>query len=173
MRQRIRWAKGNVQAFTESGGKLFCRIFTAKGLKNRLRNFDMLMTIFPRQLVTILRRILIMSVEAFGFIKTFDALGLTLCLLFWFFKPFVKQWFYAIYALIAERKKILRVPLYRMIWFVLMFPFFDVIGRIAMLIAVCIRVEWKPIPHNEDIQIGDIKTGYSIKHNKSKEDAPA
>lgn len=173
MRQRIRWAKGNVQAFTESGGKLFCRIFTIKGIKKRLANFDMLMTIFPRQLVTILRRILIMSLEAYAFIKGFDAIGLILCLGFWFFKPFVIQWLYASYALITERKKVIRIPIYRLIWFVLMFPFFDVIGRIAMLIAVCTHVEWKPIPHNENIGIDEIQTGYFTKRNTNINDAPA
>lgn len=163
MRQRIRWAKGNVQAFTESGGKLFCRIFTNKGLRKRLANYDMMVTIFPRQLVTILRRILIMSIEIYGFTKQFNALGLLLCLGFWFFKPFVEQWFFAIYSLIAERKKVVRIPFYRLIWFVIMFPFFDVIGRIAMLIAVCSHVEWKPIPHDENIGINDIQTGYCKK----------
>ena len=157
MRQRIRWAKGNIQAFTESGGKLFLGIFKSKGIHLKLRNFDMLMTIFPRQLVTGFRRVIILFTKAITFLLAADWLGIAPALIFWFFTPFVKQWCYALYALIFERKRIVKIPLYRIMWFVFMFPFFDVIGRIAMLIALFSHVEWKPIPHKEDIRLSDMQ----------------
>lgn len=156
MRQRIRWAKGNLQAFTEYGGKLLKGSFTAKGLHQKLRNLDMLLTIFPRQLVTAFRRIIIMSLEAYVLIANYNATGLVYALLYWMFKPFVKQYINAIYALIAEHRKVPRIVWYRKIWYIVMFPFFDIIGRIAILIALVRRVEWKPIPHEENIRLADI-----------------
>ncbi len=75
MRQRIRWAKGHIQAFFESGPKLFIHIFKkGKGadrylkgdetsgqkfvlaLRYRFMSFDMLTTIYPRSLFTFFRK---------------------------------------------------------------------------------------------------------------------
>jgi len=67
MRQRIRWAKGHLQALTETGGKLFGHIFYTGGAANRdaapnasrwqrfvnnlrlrFMSFDMLTVVFPK-----------------------------------------------------------------------------------------------------------------------------
>ena len=53
MRQRIRWAKGHLQAFRESGGKLLWNIFR----RGSFMSFDMLTVIFPRSLYTVFKRI--------------------------------------------------------------------------------------------------------------------
>lgn len=37
-----------------------------------------------------------------------------------------------------------------------MFPVFDIIGRLSMLIALFTKVEWKPIPHNASVKIDEI-----------------
>ncbi len=161
MRQRIRWAKGNIDAFTESGGKLFLGIFKSKGIHWKLRNFDMLMTIFPRQLVTGFRRIIILFTKALSFMYAANWLGIGPALLFWFLTPFVKQWCYALYAVVFESKRLVKIPIYRMSWFIFMFPFFDVIGRIAMMIALFSHVEWKPIPHDEDIRLSDMQLNHA------------
>ena len=42
------------------------------------------------------------------------------------------------------------------VWFILTFPLFDIIGRIATFIAFFKKVEWKPIPHNSSVTIDDI-----------------
>ena len=165
MRQRIRWAKGNIDAFVESGAKLFLGIFKTKTLHGKLRNFDMLMTIFPRQLVTAFRRIIIMIFKTVTYLAAAKWFGVVPALLFWFFSPFFKQWMYALYAVVFERKKLSRIAPLRMLYFILMFPFFDVIGRIAMLIALFSKVEWKPIPHEESIRLCDIM-------NETKENIP-
>lgn len=67
MRQRIRWAKGHLQALKETGGKLLWHIFHVpqsvtrkKGLltniKLRFISFDMLTIVFPYSLLTFLRK---------------------------------------------------------------------------------------------------------------------
>ncbi len=77
MRQRIRWAKGHLQAFVETGGQLLKHVFVTGGAANRddpeaptwlrfVRNIrlrfmslDMLTVVYPRSLVTLARRILV------------------------------------------------------------------------------------------------------------------
>ncbi len=78
MRQRIRWAKGHLQAFVETGPKLLKHIFITKGAANRdvpkntpwwkrlfnnirlrFMSFDMLFIVYPRALVTFFKRIVV------------------------------------------------------------------------------------------------------------------
>lgn len=68
MRQRIRWAKGHLQAFVETGGKLLKHIFivpkdVAKGrgiignIKLRFMSFDMLTVVFPSSLLSLFKKV--------------------------------------------------------------------------------------------------------------------
>lgn len=77
MRQRIRWAKGHLQAFVETGGQLLWHVFVTHGAANRddpeaprwrrfVRNIrlrfmslDMLTVVYPRSLVTLFRRVVV------------------------------------------------------------------------------------------------------------------
>ena len=82
MRQRIRWAKGHLQAFTETGPKLLWHIFVTNGAANResspdtpwwkrlFRNLrlrfmslDMLSVVYPRSLITLFKRIIIYYIK--------------------------------------------------------------------------------------------------------------
>jgi len=80
MRQRIRWAKGHLQAFCETGPKLFMHIFytggkanpdknapTIKKLINNIRlrfmSFDMLTVVFPRQLTLSFKKFIVYSLR--------------------------------------------------------------------------------------------------------------
>ncbi len=78
MRQRIRWAKGHLQAFVETGPQLLKHIFITGGAANkdcredtplwkkiinnirlRFMSLDMLSVVYPRSLFTLLKRIVI------------------------------------------------------------------------------------------------------------------
>lgn len=69
MRQRIRWAKGHLQAFCETGPKLLWHIFYVKktvkekgflrNLRMRLMSFDMLTVVFPNGLYSVIKKILL------------------------------------------------------------------------------------------------------------------
>ncbi len=82
MRQRIRWAKGHLQALTETGPKLLLHIFITNGMANkdyitgqakeysffkkifnniklRFMSFDMLTIVFPRSLLNLLKKFLV------------------------------------------------------------------------------------------------------------------
>lgn len=64
--------------------------------------------------------------------------------------------FSAVYVLFMERKRIGKIKWYKKVWYAVTFPIFDLIGQIAMLIALITKVEWKPIPHNVSSTIEDI-----------------
>lgn len=206
MRQRIRWAKGHLQALADSGPKLFLHIFATgkmpaieeekrkhgtawaifNNIRTRFMSFDMLTTVFPRLLMTFLKRWLVfilrlVAVLFFG--KTFTAqIGpkeLRQLLSFFDITPtadntleaavllvgftlavalvsYLNGIKTAIYIFIFEYKRISPMKLYKKIWFCITFPIFDLIGKLASFIALFTKVEWKPIPHNADIKITDI-----------------
>lgn len=77
MRQRIRWAKGHLQALAETGPQLLYHIFFTKGMANkecpnasylrkiinnirlRFMSFDMLTVVFPRSLASVFKKIIV------------------------------------------------------------------------------------------------------------------
>ena len=82
MRQRIRWAKGHLQAFVETGPQLFSHIFVTHGMANRdepadapwwkrllnnlrlrFMSFDMLSVVYPRQLFSFFKRYTVLGLR--------------------------------------------------------------------------------------------------------------
>ena len=85
MRQRIRWAKGHLQALAETGPKLLFHIFYTGGMANkrakengenpslikrfinniklRFMSFDMLTVVFPRSLASVIKKFLVYSLR--------------------------------------------------------------------------------------------------------------
>ena len=87
-----------------------------------------------------------------------NAIGL-LALFFvaWTLNSYFKAIFTAVYVFIIEHKRIKKMKLYKKIWFSLTFPIFDLIGKLSMLIAMFMKVEWKEIPHNVAVDISDLE----------------
>lgn len=204
LRQRIRWAKGHLQALSETGPTLFAHIFYTGGAANknckdanwfkklvnnirlRFMSFDMLTVVFPRSLLTVIKRWLTFTLRAILIIgtgrvfgigyapdfleKIFEILNINISTsndfsaVFWLF-VFTLGWvassyfngiITAVYIFIVEHKRMMPIKWYKKIWFSLTFPIFDLIGRISILIALFIKVEWKPIPHNAAISIEEL-----------------
>lgn len=162
MRQRIRWAKGHLQAFTETGGLLFKHIFTSKNAPVSFMSYDMLCIVAPRSLYSIFVNILKVLTSVFLWMllgRPFGAIGLALLAIA---KSTGKRWLSnmgaALYVFISERKRIKPMPIWKKAWFILTFPIFDLIGRLSTFIAVFKKVEWKPIPHNSAVTIDDIQS---------------
>lgn len=156
MRQRIRWSKGHLQAFTESGGKLFINIFR----KFSFTSFDMLTTIYPRSLFSVIRKVvvyllrltlIIMAGKSFGAVVT-----LTGSTLWWTVRNYLTGIITAAYVYLIEYKRIKSIKWYKKIWFCLTFPIFDLMGRLSLCIALFTKVEWKPIPHKAGISIDEL-----------------
>ncbi len=160
MRQRIRWAKGHLQAFTETGWLLFKHIFTSKSAPVSFMSYDMLCIVAPRALYSIFVNILKVLISVFLWLffgRPFGAIGLALISIAKSYgRRYLSNMEAALYVFIAEHKRIKPMPLWKKIWFILTFPLFDIIGRIATFIAFFKKVEWKPIPHNSSVTIDDI-----------------
>lgn len=163
LRQRIRWAKGHLQAFVESGGKLFKNIFTTCkiGFAGRFMSLDMLNVIFPRSLMTMSRKFIVFVLEIVLLIISHNKFGayaaIVISLIVAFAQTFGAAVISAAYVLIIEHKRIKKIKWYKAVWFCMTFPFFDMIGKISTWIALFSKVEWKPIPHNSNININDIE----------------
>lgn len=208
MRQRIRWAKGHLQAFVETGPKLLKHIFITGGAANkaehrencstfkkfmnnirlRFMSFDMLTVVCPRTIAAVAKKIIVYSLrivliiaagQSFGinyapdFVKWILSLfgvesvhasntalalfWIIFCALAWTMESYLKNILTAIYIFIVEHRRIKKFSIWKKIWFCLTFPIFDLIGRISLCIALFIKVEWKPIPHNAAISIEEIE----------------
>ncbi len=160
MRQRIRWAKGHIQAFGETAGKLFAGVFRAPFTLQNLCCFDMLTTVYPRSLVTFFRNLLVLLLRiAIVFLAGFrwgPFLGLFAGIGINFLTSWGSSMITAAYVCVTERRHIPRLPWYRHLWHIFMFPMFDVIGKLSMLIALFTHVEWKPIHHSRNVSIDEI-----------------
>ncbi len=205
MRQRIRWAKGHLQAFVETGGKLFRHIFITRGAANReepdapkwlrfVRNLrlrfmslDMLTVVYPRSLVTLIKRILILILRVilvfgsgyafvsvwmapkfmieilkfFGLSRATSAgqavMLLVICFFGWTISTYLKASLLAAYIFVVEHRRIMPIKWYKKVWYCITFPIFDLIGKLSMVIALFTKVEWKPIPHKAAVKITEIE----------------
>ncbi len=140
-----------------------------QNLKMRYMSYDMLLITFPNNVVNLFRRwlnvfanvgLFFIGVEYF---KTFMSP-------FWAYftmslgPRYLRQIFQAIYVFFIERKRIIKMPIYKKAFYSLMWPIFDIIGSVAVLIALFSHVEWKPIPHNSDINIDDLSKEFANKN---------
>ncbi len=204
LRQRLRWAKGNLIVTKDTGGKLLWHIFfpracakpdpslpwckrLGKNLHLRYVSADMLSIVYPRGMMALIRklaiyglRIVMVFTTGYAFVKmdlagktvkmaadlmgvditpgsAWEALALLTALgALASAVAMAGRMLTAAYILIMERKRLIPVAWYRKIWFCLMFPLFDSIGTISSLIALFIRVEWKPIPHNAAVRMEEL-----------------
>ncbi len=163
MRQRIRWAKGHLQAFGESGWMLFKHIFSSKSAPVAFMSYDMLCIVAPRALYGIFVNILKLLTPLALWIFCGYPLGVAGIALIAVLKSIGKRWISnmiaAAYVFVSEHARIKKMPFWKKAWFCFTFPLFDIIGRISTLIALFIKVDWKPIPHNSEITIDDIRQG--------------
>ncbi len=163
MRQRIRWAKGHLQAFLESGGKLFKNIFK-KDVRpmRRVASADMFFTVYPYELTTAIMAVISIIAFAGLFFFTsrdiFEAFEVVLRAIMQFMRDYGSHVLLSAYVCVTEFKNIKKMPIYKYILYVLTFPIFDFIGYLSSLIALFAKVTWKPIPHRANVSINDIKS---------------
>ncbi len=191
MRQRIRWAKGHLQAFFEIGPKLFGHIFFTGGvasvhekgkvsfwkrlfnnLRLRFMSLDILSNVYPRALFTFFKRIIYLIVKISVILilaPNVNKIGATvLTVLWWTGETYLKTILVALYVYIIEHKRIQKIGFFKTIWFALTFPIFDLMGKLSLIIAMFMKVEWKPIPHDSDIKITDLTEKAENKKEKQK-----
>ncbi len=153
-RQRLRWSKGNLWVFFHEGWRLFRGIFRSRGLQ-RFVCYDMLCIVFPRAFFSVLFTV---ALTALALIKAGGALSVGLAVLF---GGIGGQWLggmaLAAYTFLMERRRLPKIKWYRILWYCLTFPIFDVFGKITMCIAMFAKVEWKPIPHVNAVGIDQLQ----------------
>lgn len=158
-RQRMRWAKGHIQALRETGGKLFIGIFKNIFRWRSFHCFDMLTVVFPSNLFWLITDwiliIFALILNKKGFAGVLNILWIQFLLKR--LKGFIKPIATAAYVFVFEHRHIPKIKWYRKVWFCLTFPIFDIIGKITVFLALFVRVEWKPIPHNVGKKIDEMK----------------
>ncbi len=161
-RQRIRWSKGHIQAFMESGKKLFINIFKRRKAKQKFISYDMLMTNVPSCILSIPLKFLKFAfmicscITLDRFYNEWQSLifGILLTILF----EHAANIPVAAILFIMEKDRIQPIKWYKKVFYCLMFPFFSMIGDISTCIAVFRKVSWKPIPHKASIKIEDLES---------------
>lgn len=206
--QRLRWSKGHLLAFLESGPKLFKNIFKnnknlvkkeknkwsklKKSFRYRFASYDTLMQLTPFSVLNLVKFLLIaviiyscytytnginnMSIDLgntflsklnlFSFKINIEpgvkALFMGVLIAFWYHLIYlIGAYFTAmlmpIYLFIIDRKRIKKMSFSKKVLFVFTWPIFDIIGRYTTYIALFKKVTWKPIPHESQVTIDDIK----------------
>ncbi|MBQ4268055.1 MAG: hypothetical protein IJB97_00225 [Clostridia bacterium] len=61
-----------------------------------------------------------------------------------------------IYVFIQYRGVFPKNVWYKRLFHILMFPFFDIIGKWVMYIALFKKIEWKPIPHDTVMDVNEL-----------------
>ncbi len=161
LRQRQRWARGNLIVFFRIGGKLLGemvrRLFrpTAPG-GHRLRDsficYDIFLTTLPETLLYVAKRLLTLTAEISLLLLTgaapdaWAALGISLA--FTLVRTYLSRLVIPLYILVCEKRRLPNIPLSRRVAGSLLWFHFPLIGDLCMLIALFRHVEWKPIPHH-------------------------
>lgn len=203
MRQRIRWAKGHLQALVETGPQLLSHIFVTHGMANRdgetsklkrfinnirlrFMSFDMLTVVFPLSLASVIKKVSVLLLRIVLIVGTGVYFGagyapdfmqsilkffgiapsggsnaasmfwITLFTLGWTIESYFSGIITAAYIFIIEHRRIAPIKWYKQVWFCITFPLFDLIGKLATVIALFKKVEWKPIPHNAAVSITEL-----------------
>ena len=155
--QRFRWAKGFYQVFGKYAGQLVKGIFTQKkGYK--FACYDMLMTISPAMLLTIITVVFnliivilgITGVMSIGVMVASSASSILFCFgnyLLFMFMLGVLTTFVEWDSIRAERSKKIR--------YMFTFPFFMITYIPIALVALVKKAEWKPIKHSISMRVED------------------
>lgn len=146
----------------------FCKLTSSKAFKRfkfRFMSYDMFLITFPSNIISISRRWLgviadiLINVVCANLLReyTHGIIGpivsyVTVTLA----RNYLSAILMAVYVLFIERKRIVRIPFYKKAYYCLMWPWFDIMGSVAALMALFMHVEWKPIPHNADVSIDSL-----------------
>jgi len=214
--QKLRWSKGLLINYRESGFKLFRNIFFGRrftkikwsneehhypwykrlgiAIKDRYINFDTFWHLLPTSVVNIARFLVVsfflkacyayahgwsnLHVFSGDFIlgkivrhffnptinipTGYDGLIYMLLLaiwlrLFWRIYCYFQKMLEPIVVSILESRRIKKIPIWKHIKFTLLYPIFDIIGRLTTYIALFKKIEWKPVPHQSKVTISDIE----------------
>lgn len=161
--QRMRWTKGFYEVFFSYVGDLFHCI--TKGERRRFGSYDMLMTIAPGNLLSLLSVFvnslyLIVGSLSRGYLATQSELSMCVGSLFMTFASmYVTFFILGVVTTISERKHIRCAPdkRWRIYSNLFTFPLFMMTYIPMTVVALFKKVEWVPTKHTVAISMNDMK----------------
>ena len=155
--QRMRWTKGFYQVFFSYGRDL------VKGVsKGRFASYDMLMTIAPGMVLTLLSfsvnaTYLVIGSLSHGFIATQSELDMCVgALIMTFVSLYVTFFLLALITTVSERSHIHAKKRWRVVTNLFTFPIFMMTYVPITVAALFKKVEWIPTKHDIAVDVNDI-----------------
>lgn len=159
LRQRLRWSKGHLQSTVENCPKLLKNMVNRK--TNFFRTYDCFFLNFPKHIESVIRKIVSFTLKIIIAVLATTTFGLFKGALITYLTGLAKKWagdiFVELAVFIKYRKQIEKGNIFKRIFHVLMFPFFDIIGKWTTYVALFKKIEWKPIPHDTVMDIDKLK----------------
>ena len=152
--QRFRWAKGFYQVFWHYGARLAKGVFTnPKG--SRFACYDMLMTIAPGMLLTIVSVVfnaIIIVLAATGAMLTGVMIASSISSIFFCLFNYVMFMFlFGVLTTFVEWDSI-HAPTRKKVLYMFTFPFFMLTYVPIALVALVKKCQWKPIKHSISVE---------------------
>ncbi len=159
VRQRLRWAKGQLQVFANYGGKLIKTIFTGAGssrLGSRLGAYDMVMSVSPAFVLSVAEVVvgvvgILMSLGNGGTLA-----GTLLSIMNTIISAYSLLFIIGAVTVALEWHKIHATTLKKLLY-TLTFPLFMLTYVPIAFMSLFMRVEWKPIEHKVGKTIQEIR----------------
>jgi len=158
LRQRVRWAKGHLQSTVENCPKLLRNMF--KKDKCFTTTYDCFWLNFPYSVEGGVRKLIRIIIELVMAIMAVNFWGWLGGLLFSYVTAYLERVLSSlleqISVFIIYRKRIGKMPFFKTLLHIVLFPMFDRIGKWSNYVALFKKVEWKPIPHDTVMDISQI-----------------
>ncbi len=158
--QRLRWSKGFYQVFGKYGGKLFKGVF-----KGKFACYDMLMTVFPALMFTILSLLCCIGEVVFGFTMFLDSKVwfdlFKFCAVPLLFYVCVTYMLIFVVGFITQMSEwdAIDCPENKIVKYLFTFPIFMLTYAPIAIAALFKKVEWTPIQHSVVKSIDDVESG--------------
>ena len=155
--QRLRWAKGFYQVFSNYGKRLIGGILSKKG--NRFSCYDMAMTLLPAMLITCFSIAVNSSFYLAAILGMIDEKEIIFVTTMSIIKAFL--WYYCILLILGIMTTItewnrIHSSSWKKIMYSFTFPIFMFTYIPIAIVALFKKVEWKPIPHTVAKSIEDV-----------------
>lgn len=149
--QRLRWAKGFYQVFANYGGKLFKGI-----LKGSFSCFDMLMTIMPAMLLTLVSIAINLVAIPVGAVTHSPDLPMLVKTLVQTIMNFYGMFFLMGSITVITEWKNIHCSKPKRVLYLFTFPLFMLTYVPIAVVALFRKIEWKPISHTVSKSLADI-----------------
>ena len=163
--QRFRWAKGFYQVFWHYGARLAKGVFTnPKG--SRFACYDMLMTIAPGMLMTVIAvtlNLVILILALTGSMTTGSAVASSLSsVMFCILNYMLIMFMFGVLTVFTEWDNI-RTTTGKKVKYMFTFPFFMITYIPIALVALFKKASWKPIKHTISVDVDEYSSAGAAK----------